>query len=352
MEDFDNFRDTLTSNEKKALDDIYDKMTVEIKERLREEIKRDNEHIELVNLCYNLFTKTTEINRVTGYKVILVDPLCTAGVKSFDLMLYNETSHIVILVEMKSSISERGMGSVIDETVASAESARSNAEKLESIVGNKIKKMEFAVLSFAYYIETLKQLVVAKGASVCLWAYHVVPGLIQMARISENVTLEKQAGRIHEDENMHNTLSKGISTRMGALRSLPIMPTSHMFAKLEYIAQQLFVLLDRKPQDTRRFGYLEVYNLCKQAFSATELDDSQLEEETKKVIASAVEAGLFRKINDGDDLSIAEFDLSYGRREYRKFLEDYLEKRAKDKAFIVAIEEFKQKKGLRKLNEY
>jgi len=352
VEDFASLKGTLAEEEKKILDEIYEKKTIEIKERLQEEIRRDNEHLALVNLCYNLFTKTTEINRITGYKIVLADPLCTLGARNFDLMLYNEGNQNAILIEAKSSVSERGMGNMIDETIHAANEVISNKEKLENILGSKMNKIEFVILSFAYYVNSLKQIVGSKNAPICLWAYHVVPGLIQMVKTGEDIASEKVAGRTHEDEDMRQILLKGIPTRMGSLRSLPIMPTSHMFTKLEYIAQQLFILLDRKPQNERWFGYSEVYNLCKQAFSATELDDSQVEEETKKIIGSAIDDGLFRKISEDEEISQTEFDISYIRRDYEKFLKDYLERRAKEKAFSAAIEEFGQKKGLKKLNEF
>lgn len=352
MEDFAQVREALSSEEKDALDEIYKNKAKELKEVLKGEIVRDNEHLELVNICYNLFTKTTETNKGTGYKVVLADPLYTLGIKNFDLMLYNETNQTAILVEAKSSISERAIGSTIDETMQAASEANSNKEKLESFIENKIGIIEFAILSFAYFADSLKEAVVSKNASLCLWAYHNVPGLIKLIKIGEDVRSEQIAGRMHGDENMREALLKTISTRMGALRSLPIMPTSHMFAKLEYIGQQLFTRLDRQPQDKRWFDYSVVYNLCKQAFSPTELDDSQLEEETRRIIDSAVKAGLFRTINGEEEISRMEFEISYGRRDYEKFKEDYLEKRSKERAYKAAVDEFRQRKGVKKLDEF
>ena len=352
MEDFTHFRDGLSSEEKEILNKIHEKKAKELKEVLRREIVRDSEHLELVNLCYNLFTKTTETNKTTGYRVVLVDPLYTLKTKNFDLMLYNEVTQTAILIEAKSSISERGSGGTVDETIEAANEARSHRDKLELFTGNKIERIEFVILSFAYYTDSLKDAVISKKAGLCVWAYHVPPGRIQMLKTGEDVRSEQTAGRMHADENMRQTLLKEISTRMGALRSLPIMPTSHMFAKLEHIGQQLFTRLDRKLQDKRWFGYAEVYNLCKQAFSPTELDDSQIEEETRKIIDSALKVGLFRKINEEDEIPRMEFDISYGRRDYEKFKEDYLEKRAEEKAFDEAVEEFKREKGLKKLDEF
>jgi hypothetical protein len=351
-EDFHRLLDSLKPNERAILEEIYQKKMLEFRERISDEIETDNQHLELVNICYNLFTKTTEINKTTGYKVVLVDPLCTLNVKIFDLMLFNESSRTAILVEAKSSVSERKVGSEIDETLQAASKATSNLEKLQETTGNKIDKVEFALLSYAYYCDLLKEKILSKNASLCLWAYHTVPGAIQLLAVKDDVPAEKLAGRMHSDENMRQTLLKHVQTRMGALRSLPIMPTSHMFTKLEYIAQQLFAFLDRQPRDKRWFGYAEIYNLCKQAFSSTELKDSELETEAKKIIASAMKSDLFRKINDEDEISRMEFEIPHSRRSYENFKEDYIDKHTQEKASLAALEEFKQKRGFTNLLDF
>jgi hypothetical protein len=47
-----------------------------------------------------------------------------------------------------------------------------------------------------------------------------------------------------------------------------------------------------------------------------------------------------------------EFEISYGRRDYEKFKEDYLEKRSKERAYKAALDAFKQRKGVKKLDEF
>jgi len=350
--DFYHLLDSLDLKERKILEEIHKKKTVEFQGGIIEDIERDNRHLELVNICYNLFTRTTETNKMTGYKVVLVDPLYTLNIKIFDLMLFNDMTKNAILIEAKSSVSERKVGSEVDETAQASQQALSNLEKLQEFIGSKIDRLEFAVLSYAYYTDLLKGAIIAKNASLCLWAYHPVPGIIQMLAIKDDVLAEKSAGRMHFDEDIRQTLLKAIQTKMGALRSLPIMPTSHMFTKLEYIAQQLFTFLDRQPRDKRWFRYSEVFSLCKQAFSSSELQDSELEQETRKIIAAAIETDLFRVINDEDEISLMEFEISYNRRNYERFKEDYAEKHSQEKASVAAIEEFKQQKGFRKLEDF
>ena len=346
-EEFGNLMETLSSKEKGALKEIYDRKTSELQELLLEELERDNEHLELVNICYNLFTKTTELNKKTGYKVVLVDPLFTLGIKIFDLMLLNRKSETAVLIEAKSSVSERKSGKIIDDTIQAARSAMSLREKLEEFTGERITSIEFVVFSFAYYAEVLKDAILSKKARICLWRYHVPPGVVQMVKLGDDVNTERLSGRMHADEKLRQTLLKGVTTPAGALRSLQIMPTSHMFLKLEYIAQQLFIELDKKPREKRFFEYSNVYNYCRQAFSSTELDDSQVEKIAKEILESATDVGLCRSINPEDEFEERDFEISYGRRNYEKFRDDYTKKRAGEKAFSAAIEEFRGKKGIK-----
>jgi hypothetical protein len=267
-------------------------------------------------------------------------------------MLYNEVNRCAILIDAKSSISDRAKGSIIDDVVEASTVALSHKDKLESFARSKIDKLEFAILTFAYFADSIKQLVKEKNASVCIWSFHVVPGCIQLVRNGEDTRAEQLAGRSHVDEILRQALVKAIPTRMGALRSLPIMPSSHMFCKIEYIGQELFNGLDRSMTEDKSFGFSEVFSFCKQAFSTTELNEAQIENQTKQIIEASIESGLFRKLNEELEPSSMKLEISYGRRNYEKFKEDYLVKKCEAKAFSQALEEFKESHGFTRIDQY
>ncbi len=90
MKEYNNLVKKLGDKEKESLKKHFEPKLEALKIIWRDEICTDAKHLELVNICYNLFTRSTSINHVTGYRVILVDPLFTLGIKNFDLALYNE----------------------------------------------------------------------------------------------------------------------------------------------------------------------------------------------------------------------------------------------------------------------
>lgn len=74
------------------------------------EIDTDKKHQEIVQLCAKSFAET-ELAKKTGYEFYFAEPLIEfgdekKGNRSFDLLLYNETTHQAILISCKSSIAE------------------------------------------------------------------------------------------------------------------------------------------------------------------------------------------------------------------------------------------------------
>jgi hypothetical protein len=200
----------------------------------------------------------------------------------------------------------------------------------------------------------MKKAILPNDAKLCLWSYHSTPGIIKLVEMGEDILFEKAAGRTHYDESLRETLLKGIISRSGSLRSLPIMPTSHMFVKLVFIGQQLFLLLEKKEREQRFFKYSDVFILLKGSIGGTtDLKDVEIEEMTKDVIHSGIKVRLFRDLTpDGEDISQKEFELSYSRRDYEKFETDYISNAALEKAFGPALEKFRAKTGYKTLNEY
>ena len=353
MEDYNHLINTLGEEEKKSLKALYEEKVKSLHEVWIEEIKIDAKHLELVNICYNLFTKSTDVNHRTGYSIVLVDPLCTLGIKIFDLMLYHEENQTAILLDAKSSISDRGTSGMVADTSKAAEMASKNKSKLEEFIGKPIAKMEYVIVVPAYYAENLRDAIQSKQANICVWAYFHDPSSLQLIQpTAEDISAQRLNGRTHTDETMRQILVKSVSAKMGALRSLPIMPTSHIFTKFEYLSQNLYVELDRLPQEKQWFEYSVVFSLLKRAYSATEFDDGDVERETKKLINSALNARLFRKINNEEEIARSEFIVNYKRNSYEKFRQEYLDNRPSDKAYSEAVLEFRRIKGISSLTDF
>jgi len=108
------FVQKLSPEEKEVFSQSVDKWTKynipAFKERINNDILTDQAHQDIVRLCAKSFANT-EITKITGYEFYFAEPLIEFGSEekgncSFDLLLYNETSHQAILISCKSSISE------------------------------------------------------------------------------------------------------------------------------------------------------------------------------------------------------------------------------------------------------
>lgn len=108
------FVQKLSPEEKEIFSQSVDKWTryniPAFKERINNDILTDQAHQDIVRLCAKSFANT-ELTKKTGYEFYFAEPLIEFGSEgkgncSFDLLLYNETSHQAILISCKSSISE------------------------------------------------------------------------------------------------------------------------------------------------------------------------------------------------------------------------------------------------------
>ena len=108
------FVQKLSPEEKEVFSQSVDKWTKynipAFKERINNDILTDQAHQDIVRLCAKSFANT-ELTKKTGYEFYFAEPLIEFGSEekgncSFDLLLYNETSHQAILISCKSSISE------------------------------------------------------------------------------------------------------------------------------------------------------------------------------------------------------------------------------------------------------
>ncbi len=152
------------------------------------------------------------------------------------------------MIDAKSSISERGIGYTIDDTHKRSMAA-ANKDKLELFIGKSIVKMEFAILTPSYYALDLSKTIQTKNKEICVWAYYHEPNKIKLIQpSSETVPIMRANGRTHSDEKLRQILLKTIEARMGALRSLQIMPTSHIFTKFEYLASVSSLFWDNNPK--------------------------------------------------------------------------------------------------------
>jgi len=114
MESTTPFIEKLSPEEREQYVHIVDKWTKRnipaFIERVNNEIDTDRKHQEIVRLCAKSFADT-DLAKKTGYEFYFAEPLIEFGSekpgnKSFDLLLYNESTHHAIFISCKSSVSD------------------------------------------------------------------------------------------------------------------------------------------------------------------------------------------------------------------------------------------------------
>ncbi|OPY37002.1 MAG: hypothetical protein A4E35_01462 [Methanoregula sp. PtaU1.Bin051] len=114
MESTTPFIQKLSIEEREQYAQIVDKWTKRnvpaFIERINNEIDTDRKHQEIVRLCAKSFADT-ELAKKTGYEFYFAEPLIEfgnekPGNRSFDLLLYNESTHHAIFISCKSSVSD------------------------------------------------------------------------------------------------------------------------------------------------------------------------------------------------------------------------------------------------------
>lgn len=114
MESTTPFFRSLSAREKEDYQKSVEKWTAHnipiFKGKIGIDIDNHKNHQEIVQLCAKSFADT-ELVKKTGYEFYFAEPLIECGKekkgnRSFDLLLYNESTHQAILISCKSSISD------------------------------------------------------------------------------------------------------------------------------------------------------------------------------------------------------------------------------------------------------
>jgi hypothetical protein len=70
-------------------------------------------------------------------------------------MLYNEKKQIAVLVDAKSSVSDRGTGGIVDDVSKADSLALEHKNKMEEFIGTTISKIEYVIVVPAFYAKNV-----------------------------------------------------------------------------------------------------------------------------------------------------------------------------------------------------
>lgn len=354
--DIKEFRDGLrSSKEKEKLDSIFNEEIRKKKRTILEEIQKDRLHLELVNFCANLFVPGLELDQKTGYKLLLVEPLFTLGIKNFDLAIFRSENRSLILVDCKHSISD--VKGLIRELSLNISETKKHQDELEELIGNPIDQIEYVLCAPAIYVKDLLDEIESQNAPVCVWGCNMFTKEIRLFSRSDNTELEIQSGRVHRDKNLNKFLFKGIISKISVTRSVPILFSSHMCTLLIHVNQYLY--LERISQKLENaFTFSDVYNtLLTQYQKYTETPEEEIRRLTKAMFETAKRKGIHEDLTpDIIELEHKTFKVTGRQTNARVIAENtrkkYVIANAQRLAETSTIDRFKRETGITGLNAF
>ncbi|MBO3842208.1 MAG: hypothetical protein FGF48_07315 [Candidatus Brockarchaeota archaeon] len=334
---------TLPEKEKSEIDKAFDELMVREKGRIETNINIDLNHLVLVNLCINPFTKNSKIK--SGYLFIRTDPFFSTGSKIFDLLLYNPDSKIAILIECKSSISDPSRE--VNEVLLKIKQVQLNKDLLENIVGDSINEVEFVICVSPEYIVGMREAIRKVNEHICLWSANVVENKIFLIPSNEDRSKAPWERGTHRDGNLTQILVNAIKMEGGSVRIQPFMATSNM----GLIVSELFTRLafELMRTGTSQFSFKDVLTLIERSLLNHGSD------EVEKVARSSLEVAYQIGIVSDDtphenDIFKKKFSLTMRRPHGQRIIEKYISEKAKDNACRQLVEKFRETQ--RKLFNY
>jgi hypothetical protein len=353
---FDDFRETLSSDQKTVLDRILDEETRQKSREILKHIETDQKHLEIVNFCANFFLPGELLPEKTGYLLYLIEPLYTLGIKNFDLGFFRRENASLILTECKSSISDPGK--LVDDLNKAIDATKSNKNAIEKIFGNKIADpIEFALCIPAIDAPIVHKEIIQRQASICTWAAAQFERKIRLLSDQTDTRNEILAGRLHKDGNLNSFLGNGVESKLRAIRSISILPSSHMCTLMVHVGELIY--RGSKAQGSYgEFQYSDVFSiLTKEMGRMTGLSEKDFDSLVTSILTTGKRKGIFKDLTDDvQELPRKTFQIA-GRRSsaetvHRDVKETYINHNAREKAESESLLRYKKEKGITTLNSH
>ncbi|MFB6213665.1 MAG: hypothetical protein ABEJ07_03845 [Candidatus Nanohaloarchaea archaeon] len=195
----DEQKEWLESLKEEEFEEAFDFRKNEIKESLED----DGFHMEMIQSVAAAFLKGSDISEETGYNFLFTEPLVEKGEKNFDVLIYNTESNSAVFVECKSSISDRSMNGVLEDTEQAIEAVEEHEEYLERQIGDDIDHKGFVLMTSASDIQKLKDRdwEFNGGDDTCLWYIDIFK--------QKKILLERSKGS-HNHKKLAEKMKNGI----------------------------------------------------------------------------------------------------------------------------------------------
>lgn len=353
--EFAKYRDSLGDRGKEKLDELFHEEESVQRDVIDQNIKRDREHLRLINFCADPFRYNGSLHKETGYLFIRVEPLYGSGLKNFDATIFNQSGKAAILVECKSSISDADKE--VSEVARALGAASTHKAELERIIGDTINMMEYVICTNAAYASRVKNAVIARNLGICIWSADQASSILLLEKHDSEVQSEILAGRLHHDTKLTRLLLDGVRSE-GTVRSVMFLPSSHPCTILEEIIP--FLNMNLEKSQSERFHLSDLSKLLGNHTAPLlyNFSDQELWRLAEHVLEVAAEVEIFRDRSPAEsDVSKKEFELGVKKGSVRTMTRDvrkkYADFHATRKAESKSVDKFQRDfSKVRKLTEF
>lgn len=209
---------------------------------LRDNISRQKEHRELLNLCVFPFTKH---NTPADYRFLRADPLEEFGMKNFDFLLYDFDGH-VIFGECKANLLQQ-VDRELNDIKKQREKVEENLDYISEkyLLGDEISHIEYVVAVFTGTdAENVTGKILSRGDELITWGVDRYKKEIAINQtIPESLPEDSEAESLEEafqnlrlrSEHSVGRLNSALKSEKSSTECFDVFPESDRVTKLRSI---------------------------------------------------------------------------------------------------------------------
>jgi hypothetical protein len=260
-------------------------------------------HDFVMDACASVFVKGSALSKRTGYAFLSCEPLLEIQAKGFDLWLHNLDDGSAIFVECKGSVSKPEHE--LREVSKSIESIQSNRDRLERIVAQPLRSIEYVLCvpttSIQRVAESLGE-IEARGETIgdgktrlLLWALHEYKGeKIQFFGLVPN------RPRLIDCRHRNNELQRALRDPVradSALLNVRAYPSSHISRISSHVIEEVLRRNQEEGRDPEILPVDEVKAFFANKANLVHYAAPELSEPlTRRFLTAGVSAGLLEPI--------------------------------------------------------
>ncbi|MDO9517904.1 MAG: hypothetical protein Q7J10_07650 [Methanosarcinaceae archaeon] len=317
--------------------------------------ERSEYHDKLVDICISAFGPESKCYNDLGYAFISSEPLVELGVKSFDVLIYNEKTKHAIFVECKSSANSN-RGRYISDAYEAKTKVIENQTYLEDMLGDKIETMEFVICVPSHKTdgivrelerqESEGEIDVNSNDLLLIWQVNLFEGeVLQLfTRINSR---DQQYKSQHNDQNLTKMLGNdGYEVRSEVLTKF--YPSSHPLTIGSKIVTEIITKNMRESTQINGFSKENVEQFCKSSRNLAHYASNKLGKNiVDHFIGECEKFGLIEKVEEKEDLFKLNLEgkhLSTILNNYKKeYKNEFVARKVKQKAAKQVVEEYHKK---------